>query len=135
MRVMTLLAASATLALGACASTTADSGRGPTADARDCFRNSQVSDYDIIDPSRVRLRAGNHEYIATLRGNTMQLDSASVIAIESESNLICDGDAQGVYLRAGGQRVAVSDIERVDSSPTATLTPEQVPGPRGIRAH
>jgi len=137
MRFVTLLAAAATLALGACASTTttADNGRAPTADGRDCFRSSQVSDYEILDPSHVRLRTGNENFIATLRGSTMQIDSASVINIRSERNLICDGDAQGVYLEANGQSVAVADIERVDSSRTAAFGPDYVPGPIGIRAH
>lgn len=136
MRFVTLLAAAATLALGACSTTTtADSGRGPTADARDCFRSSQVSDYDIIDPSRVRLRAGNADYVVTLRGGTTQIDAASVISIRSERNLICDGDAQGVYLVAGGQSVAVSDIERVDVASEAAFGRDYVPGPIGIRAH
>lgn len=113
-----ILAATALLALGACASTIpAESGA-----SRDCFRVADVNGYGIHDEHRVRVSVGaTRQYYLTINENTGDLDWTTALALQSPTSFICVGDgATGVQIVGGDlpRRYMVTRIERApDEAP------------------
>ncbi|ANP47212.1 DUF6491 family protein [Candidatus Viadribacter manganicus] len=102
------------LALGACASSTADT-RSQSA-SRDCFRSLDVRGYSVVDDHSVKLRISPaREYILTIPQNSRDLDWTHAISVRSSSNFICVGDPSGVQLLGGDPPMPfqVTNIERV----------------------
>lgn len=101
------------LALSACASpgATAPANRAE----RDCFRNVDVSGYELVDEHHVLLRINSQRrYIVTTQANTRNFDFTNEIAIRSRTSFVCVGDPVGVELIGGRPPFPfrVTDIQR-----------------------
>lgn len=116
-----LLLSTLALALTACATPTA----GHSAPAgRDCFLNSQVSGYNVIDAHHVRLNAGapNRHYILGTTWDARDLNWAERVAIHSTTDWICTGNGLGVEIIGGDPR---------RTYPVTEITREPPPPPQG----
>jgi hypothetical protein len=103
------------LLLAACAS---DPGaQASNAGGRDCFRDSQVSGFNVVGDNAVKVNISpGRDYLLTVDHSAHQLATSEHIAIAAPpSGLICTGNGLGVNLRGGdvpGDRWTVTSIAR-----------------------
>jgi hypothetical protein len=89
------------LLLAACAS---DPGaQASNAGGRDCFRDSQVSGFNVVGDNAVKVNISpSRDYLLTTNRSVHQLRSEEHIAFEgTPSGLVCVGNGDGVLLRGG----------------------------------
>ncbi|WP_135211006.1 DUF6491 family protein [Vitreimonas flagellata] len=111
MRALIVLACA--LALGACASTAAESA--DTAD-RDCFRPMDVSGFNVVDAERLKVRVGpSREYFLTVQGGTRDIRFDETLGIDAGHSFVCTGNGLGVRVIGGDHDFprAVTRVERV----------------------
>lgn len=112
-----LAAAAALLALGACASPSAETA---SAEDRDCFRTLDVRNYGVVDDHRIRARVSTtREYYLTIPQNTRDLDWNHAIAIRSTTSFICVGNGLGVQV-LGGDPPIPYQVTRIERAPDDT---------------
>lgn len=105
----------ATIAASACAT---QSAAAP--DGRDCFSNSQINGYSIIDDNHIRVSVGaGRNYILTTNWNARDLVWTENLAIRSATNWICTGNGLGVEVIGGRPRrtYPIQGIEREPEKP------------------
>jgi hypothetical protein len=104
----------AALALAACATST--EGQSTAANSsNDCFRQEQVTGYNVVDSNHIRLSVGaSRHYVLTTMWNANDLDWTQAIAIRSATGRICTGNGLGVDLIGGEPRrtYPIVSIER-----------------------
>jgi hypothetical protein len=111
--VRSFLLAAAALTLTACATGTSPEASNPPANSSDdCFRNSMVGGFNVVDAHRIRVMAGSRHYLLTIDQPTTEINQSASIAVESGRDRICVGDTLGVAVLNGGVRYPVSRIER-----------------------
>jgi hypothetical protein len=120
-----ILAAAASLALAACA--TSDNTASAEAPAnRDCFNASSVSGYEPLDDNTVKLTVGaNRYYGLTTQQRITETRFSEHIALRSTNNWICTGNGLGVSLFVPGgvpESYIVTQIARL---------PDQAAAPQG----
>jgi hypothetical protein len=109
-----MIAATALIALSACASTT-ENADASSASSRDCFRTIDVRGYGVVDEHTIRARvSASREYHLTIAQNTRDLDWNHAIAIRSATSFICVGNGLGVQVTGGEPPVSyqVTSITR-----------------------
>lgn len=114
------LAATAALALSACASTETANNDAGGGSGRDCFRSLEVSGYGVLDESHIRVTVGaNRHYSLGINQNTRDLDWTHAIAIRSTTSFICTGNGLGVQLVGGEPSLTypVTSIVRLPDPP------------------
>ena len=114
--VRSFLFAAAALTLSACATSPESSSDAAAGTSEDCFRNSMVSGFNVVDAHRIRLMAGSRHYIVTINQPTTEIEQSSAIAVESQRDRVCVGETLGIALLSGGQRFPVSRVERDPAS-------------------
>ncbi len=110
---ITVLAAGA-LALSACAASTqtAESTEG-----RDCFRQANVTGYQVIDEHNIGVSVGaNRQYILGTAWNARDLDWTQAIALRSSTGWICTGNGLGVEI-LGGEPQRVYPVNSITRAP------------------
>jgi hypothetical protein len=111
-----LIAAAAALSLAACSTSPERSSDAAAGTPEDCFRNSLVSGFNVVDAHRVRLMQGTRHYIVTINQPTTEIDMSQAITVDSINDRICVGTPVGVALLNQGRRYPVSRIERDPAS-------------------
>ena len=102
------------LALGACATPTA--GATPPS-GRDCFAQSSVLGYSLIDQHNVKVHVGaSRDYILTTNWNAYDLNWRETIALRSPTGWICTGNGLGVDV-TGGSPVRTYPITGITRAP------------------
>jgi hypothetical protein len=95
-------------------------------DGRDCFLNSQISGYSVIDDHHIRVTVGpSRRYILTTNWNAHDLVWTEAVAVRSTTDWICTGDGLGVEVIGGRPRrqYPVNAIER-EPEPAAAAKPQ-----------
>ena len=109
----------AAIAVSACVTQSAAAPAG-----RDCFSNSQINGYSILDDNHIRVSVGaGRHYILTTNWNARDLVWTENVAIRSTTNWICTGNGLGVEV-IGGRPRRTYPIQGIEREPEQ---PEQAP--------
>lgn len=100
------------LLLGACAAPALSDDEA--ASARDCFRATDVSGFNVADSDRVSVRVGTRTYLLTVQGGTRDLNFDQTLAIDAGHSFVCVGHPLGVSVIGGDHpfRRPITQIER-----------------------
>lgn len=114
-----LLAASAALALGACAGPQTTAGASAS---RDCFRPMDISSYGVVDDHTVRVHISPaREYHLRINAPTRDLDWTHAISIRSVMSFVCVGNGAGVQVMGGDPPIPYQVVE-ITRAPTDAPT-------------
>jgi len=112
-----IVAATALLVVGACASTTPSE---PGA-SRDCFRTADVTGYGIQDEHRVRVSVGSsRHYYLSIDENTRDLDWTHALRLQSSTSFVCVGDIASGAQIIGGEPVRWYLVRSIERAPDDT---------------
>jgi hypothetical protein len=82
------------------------SGGEPQSGERDCFNQSMVHGFSLIDDHTVDVSVGaNRHYILTTSWNAHDLNWSEAIELRSTTGWICTGNGLGVEVRGGHPRM------------------------------
>ncbi len=118
--VRSIIVAATALALGACATQTADSH----APGGDCFRAENINGFSTVDDHNVKISVGaSRDYILTSLNRLTGLNFEQELVVESHTGWICTGNGLDLQLHTRGpfhQTFAITNVARApDAEPAA----------------
>jgi hypothetical protein len=110
------------LLLTACA--TQPTTEASAASDRDCFRNEQISGFNVVGDNAVKISVGpSRDYLLTTNRSVQELRGVQTIALRSTPvGLICTGNGLGVELHGGRTPATFWVVTAITRAPEEAAT-------------